>query len=143
MNILRNWGLLPETTPDQLANIYLTREQERNLKELHKTELHKLLEPVVPQISKIVKWLVESLSYWNSSRTFFEAFQGVSLAFGVGLAELKLNPKEIDIPATRQLFETLYDQRVKTWLSYERLVGLAGANIVRNYMLRLAGLIKG
>ncbi|MDG7038325.1 MAG: ArsR family transcriptional regulator [Nitrososphaerota archaeon] len=140
---LKEVSLLPKKTPDLLGKIYISENEEKNWKALDKVELHEILEPIVPQLSQIIKLLVESMDNWHRTKTFFDAFQAISLSFGVGLSVLDLDPKEIDIPATRQLFETLYDKRVRTWLNYESVIGLAGANIVKNHMLRLAGLIKG
>jgi len=137
---LKAFGLTPERIPNWMSEFYLTPEEQKLLKSPLNVE--GLLDQVIPQLSEMVRHIVEGVSDEREVRTLFDAFQEVSIGIGTGLPDPKyINPKKIDIAHSRQLIETLYNPRVRAWLKLLALGNLASSNIVRNHILRLAGMI--
>jgi len=132
--------LTPERIPNWMSEFYLTPEEHKLLKS--PLNIEGLLDQVIPQLSEMVRHIVETVSDETDVRTFVDAFQEVSIAIGTGLPDPKyINPKKIDIAHSRQLIETLYNPRVRAWLKLLALSNLASSNIVRNHILRLTGMI--
>ncbi len=135
---------LSKLTPKWASDLHLSPEESR---EANKTNLKvsDILEPVIPQLSQVVKLAVEPLYGSKDATTFWDAFYEVAKAFGISIAELHplIKPTEIDIQHSRELIEAIFQPRFRALLKTIVLADLASTNVVRNYLLRLAGLLKG
>ena len=139
---LKEWRLVPDLTPDWLSAFYITNEEEK-IQGKKPLNVEPLLEPITPQLAEIVRRVLEVTSHSGNVRTFFDAFMEISVAFAAGLPDRRdIDPRNIDIPYNKQLIDTLYSPTVRLWLKHLGQMNLASSNIVRNYLLRVAGVIK-
>lgn len=132
-----------EGTPQSLRRLRLTDAERRQLASIQRHQTPRLLEPVIPQLARIVQLVVETIAVGDVD-DFLEAFLEVSLSFRLGLPVADIvKPETIDIPASRKLVEALYNPKVQLWLKLQVYGLISSATIVENYVLKLAGLVRG
>jgi hypothetical protein len=102
--------------------------------------VHEKLEPIVPQLAQIVQHVLQKVSLHSDVRDFNDAFEKLSLGFGVGLSEaLEVNVEKIDVPATKYLFVTLQNPLVRDWFNFLLHITLVSSTTVKRDLLELAG----
>jgi len=132
-----------DRTPQSLRRLRLTDAERRQLASIQRQQTPRLLEPVIPQLARIVQLVVETIAVGDVD-DFWDAFLETSLSFRLGLPDTEIiKPEIIDITASRKLVEVLYNPKVQMWLKLQVYGLISSATIVENYTLKIAGLVKG